>query len=247
MSDEPLDFSVEGMTGPARELAATDFTDPWLARRQNSFGCSDLPALLAIYDRTLAPWDEIPSYTKSSATPARAGAFFEPRLFLQKAGLLKTGVGSAARKGAEREKELLYRWNLEQTDFVRGETQHASALPRELWPLVSRQTISLTCTPDAFARDLSGDLALVELKCSVKEKAKLPWVWLIQIQGEILVTGAAYGVCVLGERWAAWHGDDGKIKTWTVEPSAMWQDRILKAAEWGATRVKAIKERLNGK
>lgn len=228
--DPSFDMSLEAMelAEPLNDAPSAAPADPWLARRMEGFGCSDLPALLVAVG--LRSPDGAPGYVADRAKPIRRkGGSAMPRIFLEKAGLRAAlKVGEAAHRGHARERELLVQWgrHLERGSFY-GPHEHdlvpsslgfAENVPREWLPLLDRGGSRLLDTPDAWIRDWLGGLVAVQAKCSTREKRELPWWWAVQLQGELAIQGAERGVLVCGEGWAAtWTDIDGPIRSWPVE------------------------------
>lgn len=195
----------------------------WLERRTLGFGASDVGALLLICGH--APDEKTPKWLLETVKVPRGAR--APRLLLEKAGLVEPReVGATAQAGNDRERELLEQWKLSvqhealripEERLVRLDTvAHADSVPREWLPLVDRHCPRLIATPDAWARDVMGDLVDVQLKCSVAERTELPWYYRAQIVAETAVMNARWGLCVLGERWAAGWGSDGPLRAWPV-------------------------------
>lgn len=251
---EGLDMSLEAMelAEPLDDAPSAAPADPWLARRMEGFGCSDLPALLVAVG--LASAEGAPGYiTDRAKLIRRKGGRPVPRLFLEKAGLrgpLK--AGEAAQRGQAREHELLDQWRrrLEhghfygrhEADLVPSSLGFAADAPKEWYPLIDRGRGRLLDTPDAWIRDVFGALVPVQAKCSMREKRELPWWWAVQLQGELAVQGADRGVLVCGEGWAAtWTTIDGPIRSWPVERDERAIAEIRDVVQWGWAEVEKLR------
>lgn len=166
-------------------------------------------------------------------------------MFLEKAGFAKPTAGNASmRIGAAREPELLAAWRATLGESVLdGESVvHASALPRELYPLVDRECPRLAVTPDAWCRDLWGGLVCVECKCSRYDGAELPLHWRIQCQAQIAVMDAVMGVVVLGRHWSVSMEHVGEVVAFPVERDEAMIASIRGAVVDGWQRVTDLRE-----
>jgi hypothetical protein len=252
VSDQALDMSIDAMTPAAEdyEEAPAPSTDPWLERRGYGFGCSDLPALFVALG--IEKGDDAPKYiTDRAAITNRTRGV--ARLFCEKAGLLAPlKVGAAANKGTAREEELLRTWATLLTRrqyygeherlLVSSSLGLARHAPKRWYPLVDRHCPRLTDTPDAWIEDAIGGLHVIQAKCSASEKRDLPWWWALQVQGEIGVQAADGGILVCGEMWAAWHGNDGPVRSWPIERDERVIARIRAAVEEGWEIVTKLRE-----
>lgn len=247
MDDLALDLATLDAQLDGRALVEPSGT-PWQRRRAMAFGASDVPAVLLALARRSG---DCPRYIAEKAEPVRVpGGIGVARIFAEKAGLVAPKrVGSAAAKGTKRERELLVQWRmrLEHQQYycdaerllVPESIQHADDAPLEWYPLVDRHCPALTCTPDAWCRDVLGQLVGIELKCSATERRQLPWWWRDQKMAQLAVTGEAYGLLVCGEFWAAWHGNDGTIRAWPVERD---EDAIAEVREACTTGWEMVEE-----
>jgi hypothetical protein len=138
----PDDLSLDFGT-VTEQLKEKPEGDAWLARRELTFGASDVPALLMGYFR-----DDYsiraPRYLEDKARPHNFADGTYPRIVLEKAGARKAQKGnSATRAGQKRERELLLTWKrsipsqpfeeMIDVDSIR----HADAAPKEwfrAWP-----------------------------------------------------------------------------------------------------------------
>jgi len=217
--------SSAGSTNTTGSSGGSGGLSGWHGRRAHGFGASDVPALLLAFGS--AGYDNPPKYLADKARTTNR-TFGLPRLIAEKAGLIDPKeVGQAAARGTARERELLDQWRelLEHRQFYCDEEMlivpeticHASDVPQEWFPLVDRECPSLTCTPDAWCRDVVGRLVGVELKCSASERRELPRWWWHQKQAQFCPTAESWGLVVCGEKWSAWHGDDGPVRSWPVQ------------------------------
>lgn len=252
--DAALDFGVEAMELVEPELAPVAApADAWLARRGHAFGCSDLAPLLVALGLRSA--DDVPGYIldRSKRIRVKGHPGGVPRIFLEKAGLrAPLAAGEIAQRGLERERELLdqWRWRLMRGQFYCDAERlidpasiffAPDAIPRELMPLVDRFCPRLADTPDAYARDLFGELVVVQLKTSYGEKRDLPWWWRDQTQGEVGL-GASWGLLVCGEGWAnPRRGLDGVIRAWPVPRDERALAELRGACVKGWNEVEALR------
>lgn len=234
VTDPALDMSHEAMYAPAAEPREAD---PWLVRRRESFGASEIGALyLAL--RLRAPEPSDPKYLLDAAA----------RLFAVKAGIRKAAGGSRATAGGQaRERDVLREWVSRACIGTRVEpwtVQHADVIPREYLPLVDRYCPRLSCTPDAFGRDDADRLCHVELKTTWKKHdarhdSALWWGYRLQVQAGMAVTAASSGALVVGLGYAS--GDDGQLAVYEVERDEEEIGRIRAACVEGWRRVEALK------
>lgn len=203
------------MMSPPDAEAYGDVTapaDPWLQRRGLGWGASDMPLVLVALGR--APAEQLPSYLRPdvAVTNRTHGA---PRCIAQKAGLIAPRKrGSAADAGTKREPELLRAWSRTPEAADVGAITHASTVPREWMPLIDRHCAALSCTPDGWARDALGSLVALECKCSVHPYRDLKWHHEVQVQAQLAVMGASWGLVIEGPGWAADFAGDGPPKTY---------------------------------
>lgn len=239
MSDRD-DGLIAAVTDPGWVGEPTPLADPWLERRQEGFGASELGALyIALGLRAPEPGD--PKYLLDAAS----------RLFAVKARLRKPkAAGKAAAGGQRRERDVLRDWTdkgCPGADVTPWSVKHADELPKEYLPLVDRYCPRLTCTPDAFARDSEDRLVHGEVKCTWRRDDErhmtgdLWWAYRLQVLGGIAVTAAHSGVCVVGLGYAS--DDDGSLCVFPVERDAEEIARIRDACAEGWKRVEAMKAR----
>jgi len=251
MVSDSLALDIETLDA---QLAATEPvaapTDPWLQRRALGFGASDVPSLLVAMGKR-----DISAAPKYIADRARATnrTRGHVRIIAEKAGIVEPlKVGTAAEKGTARERELLETWRTMLTRgvyyddceslIVPGSVRHADVGMRCAMPWLDRHEPRLTATLDGWACDVLDQELAIELKCSASERRELPWYWADQLQAQLAVTGAEWGVLVCGEMWSAWHGNDGPIRVWPVyrDERAIAEIRMSVCDGW--TEVEALKK-----
>lgn len=241
-TDLALDFSNEAMTPPALSDAyrALPPRDQWLERRTHAFGGSEVGALLVSYG--LAPHAAvIPAWVLDQTTHYdRLGI---PRLLAWKSGLRSEPKGDliSMARGSQRERELLARFKatIAKRRVDPKTIRHADTLPKQFYPFVDRRCHRLAVTPDAWARAHDGELVMIELKTSRKALTivRAPWHYRCQIQAEMAACGAAYGLLVIGERWAdpTENVPDGPVRAFAEKRDAQLIDLIRTVATeaWG--------------
>lgn len=214
---------------PAEPIAPPE--DPWLARRLESFGASEVPALL------IAIGIEKPTPTTPKYIVELAG-----RLFAIKAGLRKAKrAGEAASRGNDVEVEVLGLWNrLPSNRWPKA--HHAGSVPKGWLPLVDRYCPRLSCTPDAWTH-YCGALLNVQIKTDVHggKLAVTPW-WQTQVQAEMAVTASEGALLVYGGGWAGYREDQRQEpRAWLVERDEERIETIRKAVRLGWERVEELK------
>lgn len=221
------------------QLAEHRIGDPrlrWLARRGLGIGCSDLPAVwLALGLATLQQRRDALEYLHQRADwfhARRAGdAPKEP------------AVATQARRGRHREPDLFKHWINAlkngraaipaEADVDPRTVVHVEAHPtlQRLLPFIDRHERRLWDSTDAVALTHDRRLVVVQGKCIVQRLAptECPWYWSLQVQGEIAVTDADYGLVICGEGWAAPHGDDWRmhVKSDSIRPYLVERDDAL--------------------
>jgi hypothetical protein len=206
-----LDFSVEGMEPSALSDAyrpaarpASSLEEEWHENRTHAWGGSEMAPLLVAYG--LSPLRSTPPtwVLDQSEHYQRLGV---PKLLAWKAGLRARPQGDKVTKdlGNDRERELLARWRttLAHRRIDPATLRHSSSLPRSFLPFVDRRCHRIAVTPDAWARALDRELAMVSAKCTYKplSQGALPWHYVPQVQAEIGTCGARHGIVVVGEGW----------------------------------------------
>lgn len=201
-----LDFSNAAMEPPALADAYRPNVpmDPWLARRTRAWGGSEVGPLLVAYG--LAPLDAIlPGWVlEQSEHYARLGV---PKILAWKSGLRARPAGDTKTKDAGNtlERELLarYKATIASCRVDPKTIRHADTLPRQFYPFFDGDCAHLAVTPDAWAKAHDGELAMIELKTSVKDLVvvRMPWHYRCQLQAEMAVCAARWGLLVIGERW----------------------------------------------
>lgn len=213
-----LDFSNEALTPPALSDAYRPPApkDPWLDRRGATIGGSEIGALLTAYG--LAPLDAILPTWLLEENVAHYQRLGIPKMLAQKAGLRGRPKGDQKTKDAGNalERELLarYKATIARHRVDPKTIRHADTIPKQWFPLVDRYCSALAVTPDAWARALDGELCMLEIKCTFKPLAivRAPWHYRCQLQAEMAVCGAKYGILVMGEEWIS---DVAASATWT--------------------------------
>jgi len=234
-----LDFSHEAMTPDPLSDAYRPRPpeNQWLAQRTLAWGGSEVGALLTAYG--LAPANAIlPAWVLAQTEHyARLGV---PKLVAWKAGLRARPGGDkkTMSRGAELEKKLLGRFRDGPARYrVQPRSiRHASTLPQQFLPFVDRVCHRLAVTPDAWARALDGELCMIELKCSYKPLAivRPPWHYRCQLQAEMAVCGARYGLLVVGEQWVDDTVPDGPVRVFaeTVDAPLVELLRVVAVEGW---------------
>lgn len=237
MSELAVDMA--GLTDPVPPEGGVEApSDPWLARRAHGFGASDMAVVLAALG-----WrspEDLPGYMQKRVKPKRvAGLSPQPRIWLEKARIVAPLAvrGGPAGRGSERESELVRQWR---TMLKRGTAGPDAALidassiayverdwPREVLPLVDRESPRLTATPDVLARNILGELGCVDMKCSVRPYEEVRWYHRAQVHAQMAVCSAGWGAIVEGESWAATWTDHAGEPTGAVVTRAFERDEEL--------------------
>ncbi len=255
------DFGIAALDTPPTEPRVYTPRDDWERRRMEAFGASDMPMVLAIAG--MHPIEALPKYMQELSLPLRqvlkripagvAPFADEPRLFLEKAGLMKaTKPGRSAMIGIEREEELLRAWvtRLVTLEYACEEEQaidvatirHASKMPREYTPLrASRGRVAVS--PDGWGRFTDSRLFDVECKCTGDDVHDVRWAWNVQVQTQGLATHSVGAFVVAGCRWTRIPRDDGPIVRAFVPPDHGLRNQIIEASASQWERVEALKER----
>jgi hypothetical protein len=214
----------------------------WLARRLRSFGASEMGALwIALEWATPDQRESAPKYMLDNAR----------RLFEIKAGLRRSGsAGRVAARGASVERRLLAAWLGDEGVRcpVRAEVAsacHADGVPRGWFPLVDRDCPRLTATPDAWGTDILDAEIVIEIKSTARACIEPPWYWLLQVQAQLAVTGAAWGALVIGEWWAADWREPGPISAYWVPRNEAQIAQIRAAVALGWERVERLRDASN--
>jgi hypothetical protein len=238
----------------------------WHGRRARHFGASDVAALFVAYD--VEDPSVLGSYARKNGKRLARGPYREPRIILERAGIVPplAGRGSGRQLGLDRERRLIYCWR----DLVaRGQAGEGAAqidastiayvpdvLPVEIAPIVDRACPALAVTPDCWARDVWGDLGAVEAKCSMhpfsqargSTPAGVRRSHVLQLHAQSGVIGATWGAVTEGEGWGAeWRdldgGPAGRIRTWpvSVERALVETIRQVVREAWAAVeRLRAM-------
>lgn len=232
-ADDVGSFDPAVMEAEARAVPRPVETDPWLERRQHGFGASEVAALLIALG--LREPVGVPKYMVENAR----------KLLHVKAGLRRPSkVGRAAREGSRSERALVAAWGADVDCPVRSlltTITHADAAPRAFWPLVDRHCPRLTCTPDAWARDLFGADVIVEAKCTTHELDEPHWYWTVQVQAQLAVSACEWGALVVGDEWAADWKQPGRVHAHQVERDEAVIAEIRGAVVDGWQRVEALR------
>lgn len=239
---------------PAPEPDVPPPASPWHARRGLAFGASDAAALLIATGRRSA--EDSPRWVQDQARVIRVALgghwHHAPRLYAIKAGLAaEPGItpGSPPAVGLERERAL---WDR----FVRELAEHEAAslldpsslryvpdaVPREWLPFPDRERAPFAATPDAYAHDVLGDHVAVELKCSVQAVLSPPAHYVAQLHVQMACMGAASGLLVVGQQWAAGWQADGPVAVWAVERDEALIEELRAAAREGWAAVERLME-----
>lgn len=239
------DLSCDFDALPAEPAEAVE-PSPWHARRSLGIGCSELATCGVILGALHE--SEVPrSYADEAAIVQRGPGRGLPRLVARKLGLVREKPQRADVDGY-RESEIMAAF----VDGLRHGTfsgrvatidpesvRHSSVLPEELYPLVDRVEPALRGSIDGFGRDDWGDLVVPDWKrakrSGVSRESLAAYRW--QLTGQCAVTGAAWGVIVVGVGYLI-PGETGPIECYTVAPTAA---ELETARDW-ARRVWAMVE-----
>ncbi len=224
MTDPALDMSWESMDATGVHEPRDPST--WLGRRSYGFGASEAHALLVICGKRFgdtAPRWMLDEYIRETKT--RWGTM--PFLLARKAGLRRaTKPTSVTRAGTERERDVVAVWREtahEITPLIDAASiRHTDDVPTEWMPIVDRECPQLTCTPDAWARDvISGDLVDVQIKCSTESYGTryggAPPHVITQLCATNACTGGRSSLLIEGVQWSADWRADGPVVAWPVE------------------------------
>lgn len=212
------DLAIEVLEAQLAEHRIGDPRARWLARRGLGVGCSDLPAVwLALGLASLQERREALEYLHQRAD------WFHVR----KAGTgpREPRVAKDARRGRHREPDLFKHWIASlkagrssipvEAEIDPRTVVHIEAHPtlQRLLPITDRHERRLWDSTDAVALTHDRRLVVVQGKCIVQPIAPTtcPWYWSLQVQGEIAVTDADFGLVICGEGWSAQHGDDWRM------------------------------------
>ena len=189
-------LSLDLETVAAQCAEAKPARDPWLQRRDHTWGASDVPALLLAYDPRPT---ELATARKYHLEDAEVGRYGFPRIVAHKAGLSSAKrMSSAMQLGTDREAELLALWASRA-----GMERVYRPEPRCCLPYVDRLCAALAVTPDHFAIDDFGLDVAVEAKCTFDRADRGPhWFWDAQVQAQIATCAVSYGVVIVGPGWA---------------------------------------------
>jgi hypothetical protein len=229
----------------------------WLTRRKSAFGASEIPMVLALTGRYDAA--KLPRYMQDRIAPFETRKLHLrrwqgiPRLYLEKADIVRAQkAGPAARVGQDREQELLRAWTtllvcgdyaLEiEAEIDIASIRHASAVPREWFPLVARRG-RVAVTPDAWCRTEDGRLIGIEIKCTTSDVHEVRWVWNVQAQSQGMATSEDGSIVLAGPRWAREAGrrDDGHPVRAFVAPDEAMRAEIAAASEEAWREVEKLK------
>jgi hypothetical protein len=229
-----LSFDPAVMEAEAREVSRVVATrDPWLERRGLHFGASEIAALMIALG--LRSPIGVPKYMAENAK----------KLLHVKAGLRRPGkVGRAAAEGTRSERALVAAFSADTACPVRDlltSITHSDAAPRSFWPLVDRYCPRLSCTPDAWGRDITGADVLIEAKCTTEPLPSPHWYWTIQVQAQLAVTACEWGAVVIGDGWAAHWKQPGDVHAHVVERDEVVIAEIRSAVTDGWQRVEALR------
>jgi hypothetical protein len=246
-----LDLNMAALdVPPAPERAALPL-DPWLARRMQCFGASDVPVLLVALGYREP--SSLPSYLHADVKVTnRTGG--RPRLIAQKAGIVAPRKrGEAADIGTARERDLLDAWTKlvehgqagPDVELLDPSTiAHASTLPAWTWPYPDRGRAPLAATLDAWCTDVFGADVVIECKCSVRPYDGLQAHHALQVQAQMAVMGAERGFVIEGAGWAAgWTDGSGPVRTYPVERCEQTIAEIRRACREGWALVEELRMR----
>lgn len=219
----------------------------WLARRRLGIGCSDLPAMwlalgLATYDERVRAKEYIHNHADYFHS-AKVGHERAPK------------VGSAARRGRKQEVDLFRTWKQRLTDkrFVHEVEKeidartfiHVEGHPtlQRILPIVDRHEPRLIDSTDALALTTDKKLVVVQGKCTGDlVGTDCPWYWTLQVQGEIAVTDADFGVVVCGEGWASgFEPAPDSFRVWAIPRDQHRIAEIRSAVRDSWARVDALR------
>lgn len=204
-------------------------SDPWLARRMDTFGASEAGSLLIALGHE---HPEVPKYVTDLAK----------RIFAVKAGIRRPlRAGHAAAKGNDVEPELVRQWNQDPTSGWPPMTWARDALPQELLPLLDRVERRMSWTPDGWCV-LNGHMVVGEVKTDIQGQRTEPdWAWKWQVQQAMAVSGAPCALILYGPGWAHWNENRrGKIVPFVVERDEDAIALLRKSAAEGWRRVAEI-------
>jgi hypothetical protein len=221
----------------------------WHRRRLFGFGASDVPALMV--GLGLRDASTVPAHVAANANLIRVvvpgeAATMWPRICVEKSGrkaALK--AGRAADVGTVRERELLEAWraSLRSSDIIDPESvTHASIVPRELQAAVrDPECPLLAASLDGWARDVLGELVVIEAKCGNKWRDALPWYWRAQVLAQLACTELDLGLVVCGQQWSRGLDVRGPIDVWPVERDEAAIAEIREAVRAGWRLVEALR------
>lgn len=192
----------------------------WMRRSALGIACSELPAVwLAL---GLADEEE----RRRAVRYVRAQ---RDALFAQKANpALLEPPSRHVETGRIREPRLFERWaerlrhDKERLSETERRIDHHTVFSLEahpavlrLLPLVDWEERRLIDSVDGVALTWDNDLVVVQAKClrgtvgdlTGASDDELPWYWRLSMQGELAVTGASFGVVLVGEGWAGTNVD----------------------------------------
>lgn len=247
LPDPTLDFSVEGMSVPARPR-----------RSPYGIGSGEVARLLLALGRR--PMDSAPRWLRDTVEPMKRHGGVS-RYFLEKSGRLsKRKQGSAQLGGLSREAELFLTWcddvengrDASGLDLDPGSLIYAGALPDEFPPFRDKHS-PLVARIDAWGRTKTGALVLPSLKCARYGFQKpawwngiteAPWYYDTQSQSEMAICNAAHGLLVIGCGWLRDDDDpreDGERLVLRVHRNDDLIVEIREAAEEGWERIQKLR------
>lgn len=250
-------LSLDPAVVEAQLSAPVGYVHPsaWHARRGLTWGASEVAALFVALD--VEDPAQLGSYARRAGKRYERGRWREPRIILEKAGIVPPlKAGKVADRGLNLERALIAQWRMmvargtaagaEMVD-ARSIAYVPDALPRELIPLVNRHCPVIAVSPDVWARDVLDTLGAVELKCSVRPYGGAKRQHVIQLHAQADTMSAEWLAVVEGEGWGAdWRDHAGEpggpIRTWPVDMDRALIATIREVCTTAMRRVEELRE-----